>query len=266
MEAISQPSRGRLAAIPTGSDPAPQTPAPAPEASPSAERDTFRPQSRPAAPATYTVRPGDSLSDIARKHLGDPNRWHELYALNRDQLSNPSRLAVGMTLKLPGGSRHAKAESPSAARQTVEASCPKPQSQSQRPQLHRSLLAGLRNRFSGVVHHCFDYAWTTVQKAGGRSITAAQETHTGRNMPISHLNTLASQGKLKVGDVVYTSRRPGADPSSTVMAYGPHWFVYLGNDKFADQYGTRDAQAMQAFVPGRKIDSIFHPFKETREI
>jgi hypothetical protein len=34
--------------------------------------------------------------------------------------------------------------------------------------------------------------------------------------------------------------------------------VYLGNGMFGDQYGTRNAAAMAAFVPGRKIDTIYH--------
>ncbi len=57
-----------------------------------------------AAPATYTVQPGDTLSGIARKTLGDGNRWREIYELNRDQISNPNLIHPGMVLKLPGSS------------------------------------------------------------------------------------------------------------------------------------------------------------------
>ena len=42
------------------------------------------------------------------------------------------------------------------------------------------------------------------------------------------------------------------------MRFGPHWFVYVGQGQFADQYGIRGAQAMSAFVPGRVIDTIYH--------
>lgn len=75
--------------------------------------------SQPAAPelATHRVRRGESLSDIARKYLGNPNRYTEIYQLNRDQLRNPHDLNIGMTLKLP---------LPAAAQPPEEPSTPPP--------------------------------------------------------------------------------------------------------------------------------------------
>ncbi|MEN6308087.1 MAG: LysM peptidoglycan-binding domain-containing protein [Anaerohalosphaeraceae bacterium] len=49
----------------------------------------------------YTVQSGDHLYKIAQKYLGDGDRYPEIIALNKDQLSNPSQLQVGMKLKLP---------------------------------------------------------------------------------------------------------------------------------------------------------------------
>lgn len=49
----------------------------------------------------HTVRPGESLSTIAREHLGDANRYREIFEANRDQLSSPDRLGQGMVLKVP---------------------------------------------------------------------------------------------------------------------------------------------------------------------
>jgi hypothetical protein len=77
---------------------------------------------------------------------------------------------------------------------------------------------------------------------------------------VGYLDTLIRNGSVRVGDVIYVNRSPGADPSSTNLAYGPHWFTYIGNGMFADQYGVRGAQAMANFVPGRKIDTIYHCF------
>src|SRR5205823_1391866 len=34
------------------------------------------------ATSNYTVQSGDSLWDIAKQHLGDGSRWHEIYNLN----------------------------------------------------------------------------------------------------------------------------------------------------------------------------------------
>jgi nucleoid-associated protein YgaU len=63
----------------------------------------------PAAPEppsakkrVYTVRPGDSLSAIARRELGNEGRWRELYAMNRAVIGpNPDMIRPGMVLTLP---------------------------------------------------------------------------------------------------------------------------------------------------------------------
>ncbi|MBT2607852.1 LysM peptidoglycan-binding domain-containing protein [Streptomyces sp. ISL-87] len=66
----------------------------------------------PAAPApkpapaakkrTYTVKPGDSLSAIARRELGNEGRWRELYAMNKGVVgTNPDLIRPGMVLTLP---------------------------------------------------------------------------------------------------------------------------------------------------------------------
>jgi nucleoid-associated protein YgaU len=55
----------------------------------------------PAAPATYTVKPGDTLSKIAREQLGDANAYMDIFNANRDQLSDPNKIKPGQTLKIP---------------------------------------------------------------------------------------------------------------------------------------------------------------------
>lgn len=55
-----------------------------------------------AGVATYTVRPGDSLSRIAARVLGDADRWEELFEANRDTLASPDRVVVGQELRVPG--------------------------------------------------------------------------------------------------------------------------------------------------------------------
>jgi nucleoid-associated protein YgaU len=49
----------------------------------------------------YEVRPGDMLSSIAQRELGSAALWPVLYAANRDQLTNPRWLQVGLALKIP---------------------------------------------------------------------------------------------------------------------------------------------------------------------
>lgn len=91
---------------------------PVPQASPAADQNATQvggqPTSvslptgsgAPSAPApsasAYTVKPGDSYWKIAEKLYGDGSLWPEIYAANKDGLSDPARLLPGQSLKLPG--------------------------------------------------------------------------------------------------------------------------------------------------------------------
>ncbi|WP_313205399.1 LysM peptidoglycan-binding domain-containing protein [Stenotrophomonas sp.] len=50
---------------------------------------------------TVTVQKGDSLSKIAKQHLGDANAWKTIFEANRDVLDDPDKIFPGQTLKLP---------------------------------------------------------------------------------------------------------------------------------------------------------------------
>ncbi len=50
---------------------------------------------------SYTVKSGDTLSKIAKEHLGDANAYTKIFELNRDQLSDPNLIKPGQVLKLP---------------------------------------------------------------------------------------------------------------------------------------------------------------------
>ncbi len=50
---------------------------------------------------TYTVKAGDTLSKIAKEHLGDANAYMKIYNANTDQLSDPDKIKPGQVLKLP---------------------------------------------------------------------------------------------------------------------------------------------------------------------
>ncbi|RMG35037.1 MAG: LysM peptidoglycan-binding domain-containing protein, partial [Planctomycetota bacterium] len=49
----------------------------------------------------YRVRAGDTLSDIAARHLGSARRWEEVLRLNRHILKKPQDLREGTILRLP---------------------------------------------------------------------------------------------------------------------------------------------------------------------
>jgi nucleoid-associated protein YgaU len=65
----------------------PSAPAPAPAAAP--------------PPKTYTVKSGDTLSAIAKAHLGSAGAYMKIFELNRDQLTDPDKIKPGQVLRLP---------------------------------------------------------------------------------------------------------------------------------------------------------------------
>ena len=49
----------------------------------------------------YKIKPGDTLSVLAEKHLGSSRRYMEIYEANRDKLRNPNDIQVGMQIRIP---------------------------------------------------------------------------------------------------------------------------------------------------------------------
>jgi nucleoid-associated protein YgaU len=50
---------------------------------------------------THRVAAGDTLSSIALRYYDSSASWRGIFAANRDILSNPNRLEVGMELVIP---------------------------------------------------------------------------------------------------------------------------------------------------------------------
>jgi len=54
-----------------------------------------------AAAKTYTVKAGDTLSQIAKEHLGSAGAYMKIFELNKDQLTDPDKIKPGQVLRLP---------------------------------------------------------------------------------------------------------------------------------------------------------------------
>ncbi len=73
----------------------------APRAHASSTQAKLAPPVAKMSPRTYTVRKGDTLSEISQKLLGTSKRWEEILSLNDDKLDEATDIAIGMTLKIP---------------------------------------------------------------------------------------------------------------------------------------------------------------------
>jgi len=49
----------------------------------------------------YEVKPGDTLSKIAREVYGDANAYQQIFEANRPMLSDPDKIYPGQTLRIP---------------------------------------------------------------------------------------------------------------------------------------------------------------------
>lgn len=90
-------------------DSLPSTPAPR----------TLEPVAPPESFTTYTVKSGDNLYKIAKKVLGNGDRWRVLADANKDKISKNGNLQIGTVLKIPAAKPTlAQATSPDRAKDT----------------------------------------------------------------------------------------------------------------------------------------------------
>jgi nucleoid-associated protein YgaU len=66
---------------------------------PAKDGNTWTPEA--SSSKTYTVKSGDTLSRIAKDHLGSVADYMKIFNLNKDQLSDPDQIKPGQVLRLP---------------------------------------------------------------------------------------------------------------------------------------------------------------------
>jgi len=56
---------------------------------------------QPSGERSYVVEPGDTLARIAKKLFGSEVAWKAIYDRNRSAIPDPTRLQVGIRLRIP---------------------------------------------------------------------------------------------------------------------------------------------------------------------
>ena len=74
----------------------------------------------PTYRTTEIVRPGSRLAQIARRHYGNPDFWVFIYEANRDQITDPSNLPIGIEIEIPNLSERLKGMNETDAAQEAQ--------------------------------------------------------------------------------------------------------------------------------------------------
>ena len=67
----------------------------------SAVEDDLKAGDGHAEPVFYTVVKGDTLSAIAKKHLGSANKYMAIFEANKPMLKDPDKIYPGQVLRIP---------------------------------------------------------------------------------------------------------------------------------------------------------------------
>ncbi len=78
-----------------------RNPAPAPGRGVDATERQTTEQPAPTRTKTYTIKSGDTLSELAQKFMGSSRHWKKLQEMNSDKIRNPDVLVEGVTIVVP---------------------------------------------------------------------------------------------------------------------------------------------------------------------
>ena len=127
----------------------------------------------------YTVRPGDNLWDIALTHLGNGEKWHQIYDLNAgilqpdgERLVLPSLIQPGWRLRLPAPAAVNHSGHPPAPRPPASPSPARPRPAKPEPnaRLHQSPAPSPHPRAGQAPGHGIALPWGGL---AGASLAAA---------------------------------------------------------------------------------------------
>jgi nucleoid-associated protein YgaU len=113
----SQPTPGLGEPHPTPKAAKPEITHPAPAPAPSHDNNDTH---APGGEKTYVVQNGDTLTKIASSQLPGKGSVKAILAANKDVLSDPNKLKVGMKLKIPAMAEDSKTAKPAVSVKTAE--------------------------------------------------------------------------------------------------------------------------------------------------
>ncbi len=65
------------------------------------EKLTQAPQASTSAPTEYTVKAGDTLSQVALQYYGNARKWRQIYEANKETMTNPNYIYIGQKILVP---------------------------------------------------------------------------------------------------------------------------------------------------------------------
>ncbi|MFD3471262.1 transglycosylase SLT domain-containing protein [Streptomyces sp. NPDC058682] len=186
-----------------------------------------------AAPTTYSVVAGDTLSEIAAKHSVSGG-WQQLYAANRSVVGdNPSIIRPGIKLKL-GAQAEADRASRSAARTTltpaVKTAAAKPATA-----YPNNLDGWIRESLAVMAKHGIPGSYNGIHRNVMRE--SSGNPLAINNWDINARNGIPSKGLLQVIDPTFRAYHV---PGTSTNSYDPVANITAACNYAAARYGSID--------------------------
>jgi hypothetical protein len=148
-------------------------------------------------PATYTVKPGDTLWDLAKQFLGDAFLWTDIYRLNRDVVEDPHWIYPGEVLRFG-----------TPAESTTVAQNPSGNPTTETPSGGQQVVSSTPQN---------PYPPTVFSKSANPATSTGATSLVGRGAQVEQLPT------VRVGEVIvapYVDREGGPRGFGTILKYG----------------------------------------------
>ncbi|MCX4695276.1 LysM peptidoglycan-binding domain-containing protein [Streptomyces sp. NBC_01408] len=187
---------------------------------------TAAPAARTATPTTYSVVPGDTLSEIAVEHSVSGG-WKKLYAANRSVIGdNPAIIRPGIKLNLGTQAETARA-SRSAARPAIKPAA--------KPAYANNLDGWIRESLDVMAKHGIPGSYNGIHRNVMRE--SSGNPLAINNWDINAQNGIPSKGLLQVIDPTFKAYHV---PGTSLDSYNPVANITAACNYAAARYGSID--------------------------